>query len=229
MKTIRKNQWLEANKTCIATGDASAMNLMFETKNDHKLFLSLWDKYLGNMTRVINYHLAPTGWSILFDTLSETEIKDAYYKQRKKSNKAKVERTLQDVGKILSEHFRIFLSQYVRKKNQNSGRKGTLVMQRFRKYVFNEGVNFINVFEKITKLQRNNPQPICRFQADEKQYDIQREMTKESIWKSGNKVIQGLFGVKQVLKCMLPFASHAHVLRKFETNTDTPKNPPPFT
>lgn len=64
----KKNLWLVPNRICIVRGNAVALNLMFENKKSHKLFLQMWDRYLGHMTEVINYHLTPTDWTILFKT-----------------------------------------------------------------------------------------------------------------------------------------------------------------
>lgn len=137
MKNSKTQMWLEANKICLAAGDSVALNLMFETKKDHERFLKYWDKYLGGMTEIINYHLSPTGWTILFKTKSANTIQNAYLLQRKKSKKAISKNVLVDVGKILSEHFRIFLSQYVRRTNASHRRSGTLVKQSFSKYILN--------------------------------------------------------------------------------------------
>lgn len=92
----KKNIWLEPIQICIARGSAVALNLMFETKKDHQLFFQLWDKYLGGMTEVINYHLSPTDWTILFKTKSERQILQAYSNQRKKSRKAIRKLTLKE-------------------------------------------------------------------------------------------------------------------------------------
>lgn len=176
--------WFKANAKCIAMGNAVALNLMFERHRDHQRFLVFWDKYLGAMTKILRYDLTPTGWTILFETYSEEKIKHAYVSQRQKSRKAKAKYMLKDTSKMISEHFRIFLSQYARRSNAKWRRRGTLVMEKFRKYVLPEKVNVDELFTFITKYSRKN-QFRSEYRADESRYDREGEMTKESHWKSG--------------------------------------------
>lgn len=185
MKILRRNKWLESDSICIAQGSSVAKNLMFETKAQHQLFFKLWDKYLGDMTEVVQYHLAPTTWTILFKTKTELDIKRAYHYQRKKSKKAKAQNTLHEPSRMLSEHFRIFLAQFVRLSNLTTGRKGTKVLHRFKKCVVNESVDYWKAFDWLTKKTRVRTQ-IKKYQADESRYDQQDEMEKNSIWKVGN-------------------------------------------
>lgn len=199
--------WLRSNSICLALGDAVAKNLMFESKADHTLFFQLWKKYLGDMATLINYQLSPTGWTLLFRTKSNEDIVSAYQRLRSQSKKAKDVHTLKDISRILSEHFRIFLSQYVRKSNAYHNRKGTKVKQRFSKYVVDETKDYEALFDMITAQKRRQPQVREKYEADESGYDIEKEMLQDSIWKVGSRLYMGLevrFRIKFGVELLLP-------------------------
>lgn len=224
MKRSFKTKWLEANKICMAKGDATANNLMFERKGNHKMFIELWNRYMSGMAELINYHLSPSGWTLLFKTRSEQDIQRSYMKQRKKSKKADASLTHTDTKRMLSEHFRIFLSQYVRQSNRKLGRSGTKVKQRFTKYLLCDINTYIEEFERIVKRKRPNSQRLKKYQADEKQYDIKREMQEDSIWKVGNRLYNEKVTQVKVVKGMRLLPPQCYILRKFLLN-QKPHNP----
>lgn len=219
---MMKRTWLKSDSVCLAKGDAVALNLMFETEQDHALFFKCWKKYLSDMADLINYHLSPTGWVLLFKTKSSREIQEAYKDLRSQSNKAKKEHTHVDISRILSEHFRIFLSQFVRKSNAIHGRKGTLVMQRFHKYVFKDSVDYEYFFDMITRRLRNLPQTNRKYQANERGYDVENKMEEDSIWKVGTRIYKGLeVGFKEMFGVLLVSPKSA-ILRKYLNIRKTP-------
>lgn len=226
MNLEKRQKWLMPNRVCIAKGDAVALNLMFETKSDHKLFIKLWETYLGGMTRIINYNLASTGWTVLFSTKSSEEISSSYRRLRKKSRKAKRKNQYTEVHRMLSEHFRIFLSQYVRRTNAKYKRKGTLVMQSFKKYVLDKYTDYKRVFELLTMNCREKAQEFIKYQADERGYDVKGEMEPESVWKVK---ISGLRGIKVGERALDWIERHGFVvdgcsiLRKFKKAQKTLK------
>lgn len=213
MKIIERNQWLDANKVCIAHGNSVALNLMFEKKRDHMIFFELWNKYLGDMTTVLNYHLKPTGWIVMFKTGSNEEIIRAYSKQRRKSKKAKRKFRLKDVGRILSEHFRIFLSQYVRKTNALSGRKGSKVMARFKKYMIQKEEDYKMLFNILMNQVLGDPQSNKNYRTNTKNYDPEKKMKKESIWKVGKRIYLGYEKWDKTLNKMEICIPNSSVLR----------------
>lgn len=229
MKIMQQNKWLAADKICIAHGYAVSQNLMFEKKQDHQLFFEYWNRYLGGMTEVLNYYLSPTGWVIVFRTCSEEEILVSYQKQRAKSNKAKMKCELQDVGRIISEHFRIFLSQYVRRTNSNSGRKGSKVMSRFKKCILNSTCDYQKVFELIKNQLLADPQSNPRYQTKLENYDRMREMTRDSIWKVGKRIYAGFDRWDNVFKSMLICKPNSDVLRNLLSQYKSPEIQLPFT
>lgn len=216
-----KTHWLDCNRICLAMGNAVARNLMFESKQDHELFFKYWKKYLGGMATLLNYHLSPTGWTLLIKTKSKEEIIAAYHAQRSQSKKAKKENTLKDAPRILSEHFRIFLSQFVRRSNAHHRRKGCKVMQRFHKYVLKDGVDYEYFFEKITKKSRRQVQIKKKYQANLSGYDTRKEMTKDSAWKVGTRVYLGLEKAFQEWIGVELIEPKSSVLRKY-LNFTTP-------
>lgn len=216
MKKAKKQNWLEADQICLAQGDAVALNLMFETKKDHQRFLRMWNRYLGEMAEVINYYLSPTGWTILFRTRKSIEIFHAYKKQRKKSKKAMAQCELQCSSKILSEHFRIFLSQYVRSTNAANNRKGTLVMERFQKYVLKNGVDYEKFFALITHKQRHETQRLDKYRADESKYNEDGKLEVDCIWQIGQRR-KGCISLDILGLNVLSYTgARNHILRNFQ-------------
>lgn len=229
MKKAKRNQWLHPEKICIAQGNSVARNFMFENKQDHERFFLLWNRYLGKMTTIINYHLTPEGWTVLFRTHSEQDIRNAYKIQRKQSRKAKKKYELKDATKIISEHFRIFLSQYVRRLNASHGRKGTLVLERFRKYVIKDQVDYQKVFRLITSQKVESPQQSKKYQAKIKEYDITRKMEYDSILKRAKRIYMGLEKWDKILISMELIKPKSYVLRKYFSPHNPLIIPPPFT
>lgn len=213
MLKTKKDIWLDAEKICLATGSAVAKNHMFETKDDQDLFLKLWNQYLGEMTKLINYQLTSTTWIVLFKTKSHQEIQQAYIKQRKKSNKAKSKYTLSRTEKILSEHFRIFLSQYAKKMNVQNQRKGTLVLECFRKYVCQTYADYVEVFTTLTKRVKIKTQQRKKYQSHSKKYIKQKIRTS----KKNDKTL--------IYKTLKNISVHPfYVVRKYFSSHQIPPN-----
>lgn len=223
MKFPQRVKWLDSEKICIAHGSATAKTLMFETKSDHALFLSYWEKYLGDMLELIHYKLSSTQWVLLFRTKDDESIRKAYKALRKKSKKAKKSKSLKDVQRILSEHFRIFLSQYVRRSNAISGREGSKVKCRFKKYIVKDLSEYEEIFNTITE-EEEPSQKHPRYQADEGEYDELKEMRADSVWKIGTRIYAGLEKYDKVLKKMALLLPSSDVLRNFLNNQNIPPN-----
>lgn len=219
MNSKQKFPWLSANQVCIAQGNSVALNLMFETKADHQIFLTLWERYLGGMTEVLNYHLSPIGWTVLFRTKSSSEISNSFQELRKKSKKATKE--IKDIGRMLSEHFRILISQYVRRTNQLNGRKGTKVMHRFKRFVLNSIVDYNRAFQLLIKA-KDREVHTEKYQADRSKYDVKEEMNDESGWKSGKCMYHGDLAVFDVLRCVRLVRPNSPVLRNWLKNSKSP-------
>lgn len=222
-----RKSWLKSDSVCLAMGEAVALNLMFESQKDHELFFEYWKKYLGKMATLINYQLTPTGWLLLFKTKSKEEIISAYRAFRKNSKKAKTACTKTDASKILSEHFRIFLSQYVRRTNARHRRKGTKVLESFRKYILNEQSDYEFLFRKIANNMRHQVQKLKKYQADESEYDIDGAMKKDSVWKVGTRLYRGFerrFKERYKVELLSP---NSAVLRKYLNRPNSSTYNPP--
>lgn len=225
MISTKKNLWLLPDEICIVRGSAEAKNLMFENKKDHKTFLKLWDKYLGGMVDVINYHLSPTDWTILFRAKSSEAIECAYTLQRKKSRKALRKCTLKCPKRMLSEHIRIFLSQFVRSTNHIKGRKGTKVLERFHKYIVKSDADYQKIFKIISNQVRMVVHKNPRYQADESDYDIRKEINEKGVLRVGRL---SYLEMSEVLGCVRFKDLISSVLRNFDRtliNSQLPPNP----
>lgn len=227
MNTQAKKIWFHAEKLCIAHGCCVASNMMFETKKDHQLFLKLWDKYLSPMADLVQYHLSPSGWILMFKTKSKEKIVQAYLTLRKHSQKAKAAHKLTETKRMISEHFRILLSQFVRRMNAKNKRRGTLVLESFRKYVLSNTSEYQRIFKIIVESQANQKQYIKKYQADYSKYDTKKEMTDRSIWKVG-RLIDMVPLVKKIESISAYFMpSRYSILRNllnYSLNTQKPPN-----
>lgn len=184
---IQRIEWLEPNRVCMTQGAAVALNLMFESAFDHALFLSLWDRYLGRMATLVQYNLSATSWILLFKTADGDTIRKAYLKQRSKSKKAKSSLTLQDPKRMLSEHFRIFLSRFVRESNSVSNRQGARVKHRFQKFIVNQTEDYRRAFNEMKSRIKSLEQRMERYKADEAGYkEIRGLKRKENIYQTAN-------------------------------------------
>lgn len=151
-----------------------------------------------------------------FQNKSNEAIIQAYQNQRQKSKKARHHCTLEDPKRMISEHIRIFLSQYVRQTNKLKGRKGTLVFERFQKYILNKQADYKKIFEFITNQTRIPEQKNKRYRADEKHYDLLKEVNSNGLLRVGNKIYSRVCKVEEgYLKCMRLIRPNDPVLRNF--------------
>lgn len=226
---IQQIKWFEPQTLCLAQGAAVAQNLMFESKADHSLFLSLWERYLGNMAKLVQYHLSPTGWILLFKTYDSDSIKKAYLKQRYKSNKANKANTLEQPKRMLSEHFRIFLSRYVLESNQRINRQGTKVKSRFLKFIVNKAQNYIALFNQMKIKLKALEQKSKRYNPDISRYDAEKEMAQNhSIWKTANWLYEKHVNRHPFVDNFLLVNTNSFVLqKKYDNNSIHKFHPPP--
>lgn len=216
MQVFSKAKWLEPTSICMAQGASTGNVHFFETLNDHKNFLNLWEKYLGGMTDLIQYSFTSTNWMILFRTKTEADIKNAYQKQRLKSKKANPNKILTSPARMLSEHFRIWLSQYVRLANKDVGRRGTRVRSRFHKYIVNQHCDYLRIFERIHQGIQNLVQPNPEYNPPSETYDKEKKLAPWSIWRTSR--LYYLFSAKKhrvVRNFALMPPENLAVLRKY--------------
>lgn len=176
---MKNNQtvWLHPNQLYIVSGGASANSFFFENRQCHIIFFEYFDCFLSNMVDLLHYKMTPTGWVMAIKTKSEKEIIAAYLMQRRKSQKADRTKDLDEPKRMISEHFRIFLSNYVKMSNYYLGREGVLVKKRFDKYQISNEEEYYREFELICDLQACNYRQIKKkYQADENNYDEANEL-----------------------------------------------------
>lgn len=127
---------------------------------------------------------------------------------------------------MLSEHIRFFLSQYVRITNKRHGRKGTKVLERFQKYIVHAHADYERVFKFISNQERIPIQENPKYRADEKQYDLEKEIIPNSILKGGNAMYEGLVKGDWVMRCIRILRPKDSVLRNFlQSPNSNPSQP----
>ena len=104
--------WLYPNQVYVLSGGACANSLFFEDKYCHQLFFKYLTRFVEPMVHILQYKLHATEWVLLIQTKSDKEIRKAYKYQRNKSKKADRSKDLVEVERMLSEHFRLFLSNF---------------------------------------------------------------------------------------------------------------------
>ena len=117
--------WMHPNKIYITSGGASANSLFFEDKHCHlpagrttsilqagELFFTYMKRFVSPMANILHYKLNSTEWAMLIHTKSEEEIQTAYFAQRAKSTTANRDKDLSEASRMLSEHYRMALSNF---------------------------------------------------------------------------------------------------------------------
>lgn len=214
MQVFTKTKWFDANRICMAQGSSTGSVQFFETEKDHERLLQLWDKYLGAMTELIQYSFTSTNWMILFRSKSSKSINAAYSALRVKSIKADLSKTLHQPSRMLSEHFRIMLSQYVRQTNMQVGRRGTRVRQRFDKFLVNQLVDYKAIFERIHLGIHTLLQPNPLYQAKRKSDNTVDQLKNWSIWRSSRLYYMFTHKKHRVVDSFRIINPDSYILRK---------------
>lgn len=223
MQGLVRTKWFQPLQICVAQGASTGDVHFFESEFDHKSFLLLWEKYLGEMTELIQYSFTSTNWMVLFRAKDARSIETAYLSLRRKSCKAKECNTIKDPARMLSEHFRICLSQYVRLVNHRVGRRGTRVRQRFYKYFVSQLSDYKYIFEQIHQGFQALLQPNAAYEPSEKTYDKEGRLTNWSIYRTSR--LYYLFSVGKhrfVNQFRIIHPNDVSVLRNILKKTKTP-------
>ena len=164
--------WMHPDRVYVCSGGASANSMFFEDRYCHKLFFKYLNRFVIPMANILHYKLNATEWAILIHTKSEEEIKAAYFRQRNKSDTANREQDHTAACRMISEHFRMALSNFAKESNAYLGRKGVVVMKRFDKYPITSEKSYKQEFERICDLKFCSYQQIKeKYRADEELYD----------------------------------------------------------
>lgn len=230
MMDSKKVKWFQPNQIGLVQGAAVARNLMFENKADHELFLRLFDRYVGPMAELIQYNLNATCWMLLLRFRDQKTIRRAYLKQRSKSAKANPESTLTDVSRMISEHFRLFLSRFVFESNKMLNKQGTRVKHRFQKYEINQSSTYIASFKQLSQRIEVLEQRLEKYRADKRAYNtLENETSKNPVWKTGNWMYKHAIERHAIVDNFLiinPINSVLRKLFKYHKTTKLENNPP---
>ena len=187
------------------------------------------------MVNILNYKLNATEWAILIHTKSAEEIKAAYFSQREKSDRADREKDHSEPFRMLSEHFRMFLSNFAKECNSYLGRKGVVVMKRFDKYPISTQMIYHQEFDRICDLKFCNYQQIKeKYRADKELYDVDNLLVDQNsephVLRSGNRFYSRGLTVENMPIDLLRVKPNTHVLRKIlqkDKIIKNPEKPPP--
>lgn len=167
--------WMYPNQIYVVSGSASANSLFLEDKKCHTIFFDYLNRFVTPMVNILHYKLTATGWATVIQVKSKKEIKDAYFKQRNKSQKADRDKDLTEVRRMISEHFRMFLSNFARQCNAHLNRHGVWVLKKFDKLHVGTNADYTKEFERVCDLQSCNYHQLKRkYQPDKSLYDKEK-------------------------------------------------------
>lgn len=218
----------------VVSGGASANSLFLEDKHCHNLFFDYLSRFVCPMVTILHYKVNSSGWTLLIEVKSKEEINKAYLDQRNKSKTANRDKDLVEVKRILSEHFRMFLSNFAKECNRYLNRNGVLVLKKFDKQRITDEQEYQKQFDLIYDLQScRYKQVLKKYQPDKSLYD------KEGLLRDKEGVAHVLCSSVGVYKKMVKIESlpislalarpYSHVLRKVlkkGRNIKNPKYPP---
>lgn len=221
--------WMHPNQVYVTSGGACANTLFFEDKHCHSLFFTYLNRFVRPMVDIIHYKLNATEWALLIRTKSEKEIRTAYFAQREKSDKANREIDHLDVSRMLSEHFRMFLSNFAKSCNAHRKRKGTVVMKRFDKFPITTEKDYYREFDKICDLKFCNYQQVMeKYQPDIKDYDKEGLVSDYDECphelRNAVGVYRGALKVEKLPVSLIVVRPNSHLLRKILFNRKSKPN-----
>lgn len=219
-------KWYTADGIYEANGGASANSLFFETKADNQLFLELWDRFVGDYANLIHYSLTETSWAIIFKTKDLATIQREYEEKHKRSKKVKSQAKLKEVGPILSQAMRLFLSNYVVMSNRSLGKNGSRVKRRFTKYGFQSVKDYQDRIEVLNKMEKLHEQFKQKYRPDESYYDEDMEMGIRCVNRSSAPYYNGLIRGHFCVESFKRMENSEDVLRSFFENNSSSNYPP---
>ena len=215
----RNTIWMYPNRIYICSGGASANSLFFEDRYCHKLFFKYLNRFVSPMANILQYKLNATEWALLIQTKSEEEIRAAYFAQREKSDTANREKDHNETFRMISEHFRMLLSNFAKASNYYLGRKGVVVMKRFDKYPISSEVSYSEEFDRICDLKFCSYQQIKKkYSPDETFYDKDKLMEDNdknpSVMRSALAYYRGLIRLEMMPIRLVKVKPKSNVLRE---------------
>lgn len=230
---IQKEQtlWMQSDHVYVVSGGSSAQSLFMEDKLCHEIFFNYFNRFVGPMVDLLHYKVTSTSWAMLIKVRNEEKIQEVYLKQRSKSPTADRNKDLKEASHMLSEHFRMFLSNFAKRCNYYLGREGVWVKKRFDKILVSNENEYKKQFELICDLQECNYRQLKeKYQASECKYDQEKLLINRDGFphelKSGNIKYFGR-GLERKLPCeVLVARPFSLVLREILKNANRTTNPP---
>jgi hypothetical protein len=176
MKKIRE---IKAKCFYAIEGSSAEGSVFIEDMIEAKKFIELINDRLQGFCTIHNFLLEHNHWTLMVSMESKNSIVKRYQEKRKLSLKGKVENTLTEIWKIVSEQFRHILSMYIKFTNYKQGRKGSKVKRNYERSIF-ESVEEAEEFMESLKNQ-------CYQKLPRKK----RYRAKRNLWKMIRKVDQG--------------------------------------
>lgn len=130
---LKKTKEMKPGALYLLKSVACSNTVYFESLMDCKTFLRLANRHLKDYLYIHEYMLTKDGWVILARMKSKSKILEAYRKKRERNEKGPKELP---PWKIISEQIRLFISGFVTKYNEGTGREGSLVKRPYERYYF---------------------------------------------------------------------------------------------
>lgn len=209
-------------------GRATANSNYFENSEEKQKFKVMANQYLGNYMRIMEYNLKRDGWEMVVKIRNKATIKK-YFELWRFSGKSK-KQNYKEIWKILSEMVRVWLNQYSNWANRQKGREGSLVAEKYQRFLFDSETEAMNHITEMREDKIKVGQGVKRFRPRHRDYDKDGQIRKNG-WVSTSKLVHSgdISRQKSGLKRLYLWGSLMSVLRKFVLFTKSLyqyKNPP---
>lgn len=163
---------------------ACSNTVYYEQLTDAQEFLKLAQQHLKEYLYIHEYMLCKDGWIFVARLKSKEQILKAY--DTKRARKKKLPKQL-EVWKIISEQMRLFISNYVTKYNDVSGREGCLVKRPYQRYFFETVQEAKRMIRRIRRRVVGLAQEKKMYRAKKGHYRIPKKLGKGGIYLSSKR------------------------------------------
>lgn len=218
---------MQARSLYLFKSVACSNTVYYEELEHTKIFLGLAQKHLNEFLTIHEYMLTKDGWMFLARLKSKNQILKAYANKRKKLNKSPKDIP---VWQIVSEQIRLFLSSYVTKYNNSTGREGVLVKRPYQRFYFESKQEAMSIIQRIRRRVIGIQQTNKKYRAKRGHYRIPKTLGKGSIYLSSGRSKRGAGKVWNRLELtviqLLKSKVLAEMLNKAVKQTKTLHNSP---
>lgn len=220
---MKKTEILFDGGIYIFRGLPSANSMEFENESEAKLHLELFDRYLKNYVKVLEFRITKEGWEYLVQIKDKRTLKKHILKDSNAQDKSSW-----DVTRIIGERIRIFRLLLRRELNRIQGRKGTGVRNVYEKYYFESIEEAEMYIKKMKEGEIDLSQPENKYKSNENHYDIdgrinQSEeygismLSSETFWFLGKKWMLRIHKIWMKALCFL--VNRRYIVYKLIQNT----------